>query len=95
MVAQYTSRNSYFTDALIEDVIQALMDEFGYDYDTAQNALFNKGYKIYTTQNYEYQKIAESVFTDLSNTPYTRTNSKGETEQLQGAITIMIPIQAI
>ena len=91
VVAQYTSRNSYFTDALIEDVIQALMDEFGYDYDTAQNALFNKGYKIYTTQNYEYQKIAESVFTDLSNTPYTRTNSKGETEQLQGAITIIDP----
>ena len=83
VVAQYTSRNSYFTDALIE--------EFGYDYDTAQNALFNKGYKIYTTQNYEYQKIAESVFTDLSNTPYTRTNSKGETEQLQGAITIIDP----
>jgi penicillin-binding protein 1A len=91
VVAQYTSRNSYFTDALIEDVIQALMGEFGYDYDTAQNALFNKGYKIYTTQNYEYQKIAESVFTDLSNTPYTRTNSKGETEQLQGAITIIDP----
>ena len=32
VVAQYTSRNSYFTDALIEDVIQALMEEFGYDY---------------------------------------------------------------
>lgn len=31
------------------------------------------------------------MFTDLSNTPYTRTNSKGETEQLQGAITIIDP----
>ena len=90
-VAQYKARNSYFTDALIEDVIQALMDEFGYDYATATNALFGKGYKIYTTQNYEYQKIAESVFEDLSNTPYTRTNSKGETEQLQGAITVIDP----
>lgn len=91
VVAQYTARNSYFTDALIEDVIQALMEEFGYDYETAESALFNKGYKVYTTQNYEYQKIAESVFEDLSNTPYTRTNSKGETEQLQGAITIIDP----
>ena len=90
-VAQYRARNSYFTDALIDDVIQALMDEFGYDHSTAENALFSKGYKIYTTQNYEYQKIAESVFEDLSNTPYTRTNSKGETEQLQGAITIIDP----
>ena len=91
VAAQYKARNSYFTDALIEDVIEALMDEYGYDYETAESALFNKGYKVYTTQNYEYQKIAESVFEDLSNTPYTRTNSEGETEQLQGAITVIDP----
>ena len=89
--ATYKARNSYFTDALIEDVIEALMDEFGYDYATATKALFNKGYKIYTTQNHEYQKIAERVFEDLNNTPYTRTNSKGETEQLQGAISVIDP----
>lgn len=90
-VTTYKARNSYFTDALIEDVIEALMEEYGYDYNTAQSALFSKGYKVYTTQNYEYQKIAESVFEDLSNTPYTRTDSKGGTEQLQGAITIIDP----
>lgn len=88
---QYKPRNSYFTDALIDDVIEALMDEFGYDYDTAEDAVFSKGYKIYTTQNYRYQQIAENVFRDLSNTPYTRTTSDGETEQLQGAITIIDP----
>ena len=91
VVAQYKARNSYFTDAMIEDILEALMEEFGYDYDTATNALFNKGYKIYTTQNHKYQKIAESVFEDLSNTPYTRTDSKGKTEQLQGAMTIVDP----
>ena len=91
VVAQYKARNSYFTDAMIDDVVQALMDEFGYDHATAEDALFSKGYKVYTTQNYEYQKIAESVFEDLSNTPYTRTNSKGETEQLQGALTVIDP----
>ncbi len=90
-VSQYKARNSYFTDALIDDVIEALMDKFGYDHSTAESALFSKGYKVYTTQNYEYQKIAESVFEDLSNTPYTRTKSTGETEQLQGAITIIDP----
>ena len=46
VVAQYKARNSYFTDALIDDVIEALMDEFGYDHSTAENALFSKGYKI-------------------------------------------------
>ena len=87
----YTSRNSYFTDAVIEDVAQALMDEYGYNYETAINKVYGSGYKIYTTQNYEYQQIAEKVYEDLSNTPYTITKNDGTVEQLQGAMTIMDP----
>lgn len=87
----YKARNSYFTDAVIEDVAQALMDEYGYDYDTAINKVYGSGYKIYTTQNYEYQAIAEKVYEDLGNTPYTITKTDGTTEQLQGAMTIIDP----
>lgn len=87
----YTARNSYFTDAVIEDVAQALMDEYGYNYETAINKVYGSGYKIYTTQNYEYQQIAENVYEDLSNTPYTITKNDGTVEQLQGAMTIMDP----
>ena len=87
----YTSRNSYFTDAVIEDVAQALMDEYGYNYETAINKVYGSGYKIYTTQNYEYQQIAEKVYEDLSNTPYTITKNDGTVEQLQGAMTIIDP----
>lgn len=87
----YKARNSYFTDAVIEDVAQALMDEYGYDYTTAINKVYGSGYKIYTTQNYEYQAIAEKVYEDLSNTPYTITKTDGSTEQLQGAMTIIDP----
>ena len=99
-----TANNSYFTDEVITDVAEKFVEVFGLTDDPADadgyvrtafekavSKVYNGGYKIYTTQNYEYQKIAESVFTDLSNTPYTRTNSKGETEQLQGAITIIDP----
>lgn len=87
----YTSRNSYFTDAVIEDVAQALMDEYGYNYETAINKVYGSGYKIYTTQNYDYQQIAEKVYEDLSNTPYTITKNDGTVEQLQGAMTIIDP----
>ena len=87
----YKARNSYFTDAVIEDVAQALMDEYGYDYTTAINKVYGSGYKIYTTQNYEYQQIAEKVYEDVSNTPYSITKTDGTTEQLQGAMTIIDP----
>ena len=90
-VASYKARNSYFTDAVIEDVAEALMDEYGYDYTTAINKVYGSGYKIYTTQNYRYQQIAEEVFEDLENTPYSITKTDGSTEQLQGAMTIMDP----
>ena len=87
----YKARNSYFTDAVIEDVAEALMDEYGYDYTTAINKVYGSGYKIYTTQNYEYQQIAEKVYEDVSNTPYSITKTDGTVEQLQGAMTIMDP----
>ena len=87
----YTSRNSYFTDAVIEDVAQALMDEYGYNYETAINKVYGSGYKIYTTQNYDYQQIAEKVYEDLSTTPYTIPKNDGTVEQLQGAMTIIDP----
>ncbi len=87
----YKARNSYFTDAVIEDVAQALMDEYGYDYNTAINKVYGSGYKIYTTQNYKWQQIAEDVFEDLENTPYSITKTDGTKEQLQGAMTIIDP----
>lgn len=90
-----TAWNSYFTDAMIEDVADALMDKFGYDYNTAINQVYGGGYKIYTTVNLDYQKIAENVYEDTANLPYTttRTGSDGNTitEQLQSAITVMDP----
>ncbi len=104
-VAQSTAWNSYYTDAVIEDVAQALIEEFGLQpytsidkdtgeekthsaYEQAINMVYGEGYKIYTAQNYEYQEIAERVFEDVRNAPYTTGR---DNEQLQGAITIMDP----
>ena len=102
-----TSSQSYFTDAVIEDVAAALVEKYGLTdstnpvtgkvttaFEQGVNMVYGKGYKIYTTQNPDYQKIAEEVCT-TSNLPYTSTytNSYGEkeTEQLQVGMTIVDP----
>ena len=103
-----TSSQSYFTDAVIEDVAAALVEKYGLTdstnpvtgkvttaFEQGVNMVYGKGYKIYTTQNPDYQQIAEEVCTDTSNLPYTSTytNSYGdkETEQLQVGMTIVDP----
>ncbi len=80
------AQNSYFTDQVIDDVIAAFQEKYGYDYLTAENKVFG-GCKIYTTQNIDIQHIAEEVF---ENTSYLDClDSEGE--PLQAAITIMDP----
>ena len=103
-----TSSQSYFTDAVIEDVAAALVEKYGLTdstnpvtgkvttaFEQGVNMVYGKGYKIYTTQNPDYQKIAEEVCSDTANLPYTSTytNSYGdkETEQLQVGMTIVDP----
>ena len=102
------AENSWFTDAMIDDVAEALVEKLGLTdkvnsdtgktvsaYEQAVNMVYGKGYKIYTTQNPKYQKIAEDVCYDLDNIPYTAsyTDSEGNksTDQLQIALTIVDP----
>ena len=100
-------RYSWFTEAMIGDVADALVEKYGITdkvrdngttytaYEQAWDMVHGKSYKIYTTQNPKYQKIAEDVCYDLSNIPYTSsyTNSAGEQveDQLQIALTIVDP----
>ena len=78
--------NSYFVDALIEDVIKGLQQKKGYDYNYAESQLFAGGYKIYSTIDLDVQDTLEEVFTDDDNFMKVRTNSgKGA----QAAMTVM------
>ncbi len=89
------SSQSYFTDAVIDDVAAALVEKYGLTditdpqtgevttaFEQGVNMVYGKGYKIYTTQNPNYQAIAEEVCSDTANLPYTTTytNGYGETE---------------
>lgn len=51
-----SSITSYFTDALIEQVIQDLKAKCGYTETQAYNALYSRGLTIYSTQDKSMQK---------------------------------------
>jgi len=57
--------NSWFIDALIEQLIDDLM-AIGYTRQGASHRVFNGGLRIYTTQDLEMQRIVDDVFLDDS-----------------------------
>ena len=95
-----TANNSYYTDAVIEDVAYALVDLYGLKDDPADpdgyvrtafekavTMVYGKGLKIYTAQNPVYQEIAENVFENTDYADYTDSYD----QPLQAAITVVDP----
>lgn len=76
--------NSYFIDALINQVSADLSEKYGYDKAHADKMFYNGGYKIYATVDPDIQAAAESVFKDEA---YNIKNSKGD--KLQAGITVL------
>lgn len=76
--------NNYFVDALIDDVVKALMEKYGWEKERAEANFYNGGYKILSTINPEIQRVIDSVYSDSS---YSLKGSKGEL--LQGSMVVM------
>lgn len=70
-VTEDTTPYSYFTDALIEDVVQDLMDEKGYTETQAYNLIYSGGLTIKSTQDTSIQAICDDVVSDESYYPAT------------------------
>ena len=68
---------SYFTDELVEQVIEDLQTELGYTYEQAQHLLYYGGINIYTTQDPVAQRILDKYYTDDTNFPAFGFNSSG------------------
>ncbi|MBR5871265.1 MAG: PBP1A family penicillin-binding protein [Clostridia bacterium] len=73
-----TSTNSWFTDAVIEDVIAALQEELEISYIAASTMLYSQGLSIYTTMDPFVQQTLEEVFEDDSNFPRVASAVKPE-----------------
>ncbi len=65
--SQSSAVYSYFTDTIIEDVINDLMDEKGYSEAAATALLFNGGLRIYATIDPNVQNSLDEYFSDPSN----------------------------
>lgn len=62
---------SYFTDAVIDEVIADLQEELGYTQTQAYKMLYSGGLRIYTTMDPEIQQIAEEETSNPDNYPIT------------------------
>lgn len=60
--------NSYFTDMVIDQVINDLMEEYDYSREEATHMIYNEGLRIYTTMNPIVQSAMEEEFADESGT---------------------------
>ncbi len=79
--------NSYFVDALIEEVIDRLVSEHGMDESYASKNFYNGGYKIYCTLDPEVQSILEDEYSKTDK--YFTLVSKDTGKRVQSAMTIM------
>ncbi len=82
--------NSWYVDAVIEEVIKDLQKKKNISYDSAEELVFSGGYKIYTTIDPSIQASVDSVYNDAANLPSGYVKSKTG-QQLQSAIAIVDP----
>ena len=59
--------NSYFVDAMIDDVFDDLVNRLGYSESEAYKALYQGGLEIYTTQDPKLQKIVDEEINNQEN----------------------------
>ena len=78
---------SYFVDAVIDEVLNDLQTEKGYSANYAQKLLSSGGLQIYTTLDPNVQNAVETVFSDESNFSYSSYYEK----QPQSAMVVMDP----
>ena len=76
--------NSYFVDALIDQVVSDLSEKYGYDDAYASSLFYNSGYRIYATVDTKIQSAAEEVF---ANTDYAIKGADGK--KMTAGITVM------
>ena len=80
--------NSYYVDAVIEDVVNDLMEEKGINKETAQNLLYNGGLNIYSCLDMKAQGIIDNIYKDPANFPSAKSPNG---QSLQSAVVLLDP----
>ena len=79
-----TQLDSFFVEQVYRDVIKALVD-MGYGERAASQMIYNGGYQIYSTMDYDIQELVESVYADRGNFDYPSKSG----QRLQSGMTII------
>ena len=80
------SSNSYFVDAVVEQVIEDLMEEKSITRTLAQRMVYNNGLHIYTTIDPEIQEVMDEVYNDQT---YFQIKGGTYDPELQSAMVII------
>ena len=80
--------NSYYVDAVIEDVLKDLEEEKGINKDTAEDLLYNGGLQIYSCLDMRAQGIIDNIYNDPANFPTAKSPSG---QSLQSAVVLLDP----
>lgn len=64
-----TTTNSYFVDALTNQLLEDLVTKAGYNETQAYTLLYSGGLKIYSTQDPKIQAICDEIYTNEENYP--------------------------
>ncbi|MBQ8203334.1 MAG: transglycosylase domain-containing protein [Clostridia bacterium] len=80
--------NDYFTDTLIDEVIEDFTEKYNCSREIASTMIYNGGYKIYSTVNPTVQQSAETVYKDV-NRYFYQNSRKNVGKHVESAITIL------
>lgn len=67
---------SWYTDQVIVEVVDALVEKLGYSYANAWNYLYTGGLSIVTLQDPEVQSVLEEVYLDENSFPKTNSDKQ-------------------
>ncbi len=79
---------SYYAEAVINDVLNDLVEQKGVSRDTARTLLYSGGYQVYSCYDPSIQQAIDDVYTNLDNMPQ-RPSASGQ--QFESAIAVMDP----
>ena len=71
---QKSGPTSWFTDAVIQDVINDLCEQYGYDRTIARNIVYSGGLQIYATIDINVQQGMDEVYSNEENFPSASKN---------------------
>lgn len=80
-----TNIHSWYVETVITEVINDLMDKYGYNESYARNLVYSGGLRIYVPYDPDVQAAVDAIYTDRANLDYTSKTG----QLLSSAITIV------